>query len=91
MDEKTRKELEKYEAETVVTKDGLTIADLKKVFNTVCNDDDWKAPWSAFVPHNLVSVVIEAAKFFHADVPEIGGIQAITGKVLVSGHGYQAW
>jgi hypothetical protein len=68
----------------------VMIADLRRTFDAVCNTADWKAPFAAFVPHQIVPLVIEAVKYFHADVPSIGGIQPLTGKILVEGRGYQA-
>lgn len=88
VEEERRKE---FEARTVVTEQGETIADLRKVFEAVCDAKDWKAPWAAAVPSRLVGIVIRAVQFFHADTPTTEGIQLITGKVLMSGKGYQAY
>lgn len=68
----------------------FTIADLRETFDAVCDKTDWKAPWAAKVPHQLVTLVIEAVKFFHADVATCDGIEPITGRVIMSGRGYQA-
>jgi len=92
--EAERKATEKFEAETVAARiDGhnYSIADLRKVFDAVCNPEDWKAPWAAFVPHQIVPVVMASVEFFHADRPTVGGIQPLTGKVSMMGKGYQAY
>lgn len=79
-----------YETYTIVTEQGETIADLRKAFDAVCDNTDWKAPWAAYVPHQLVGITMRAVEFFHADRPRIVGIQPITGRVLIEGKGYQA-
>ena len=86
-EEKARAE---YEANTVVTEEGETIATLRKVFDRVCNPTDWKEPWGAKVPHELVGVVMRAVEFFHADRPELVGIEELTGRVIMTGRGYMA-
>lgn len=83
-----------YEATTVAAKVAgldLTIADLRKVTDAVFDPENWRLPWSAYVPHDLVAVVLAAVEFFHADRAEVVGVQELTGKVLLVGHGYQAW
>jgi len=77
-----------YEQTTVVTEQGETIADLRKAFDAVCEAQDWKAPWAAFVPHQMVGIACRAVEFFHADKPELGGIEPLTGRVYMSGRGY---
>lgn len=69
----------------------VTIAELRRAFDKVCNPHNWKAPWAAAVPHQLVSLVVEAVKFFHADAPTLAGIERLTGRVLMEGKGYQAY
>lgn len=87
---------QEFESETVAaTIDGqaYTIADLRQLFDSVADPKQWKAPWAAYVPAALVPATIEAVKFFHADIPEIVGIEAAPGegRVLLRGKGYQAW
>ena len=67
-----------------------TIAELRKVSDAVFNPHNWKAPWAASVPHQLVGAVLAATEFFHADKATVHGIEQITGKVIMSGNGYQA-
>lgn len=91
--EREEQEREAYEARTVAARingQDVTIATLRQVSDAVFEPSNWKAPFAVYVHHDLVPFVIGAAKFFHADVPEIGGIQPLTGRVLVTGHGYQA-
>ena len=78
-----------YEKTTIVTAEGESITDLRKIFDAVCNQEDWKFPWAAAVPSQVVGAVLRAVEFFHADRPEIVGVAAITGKVLLQGRGYQ--
>lgn len=83
-----------YEARTVgarVNERDVTIAELRQVFEAVQSKLGWKKPWAASVPYQAVSLVIEATKFFHGDIPTVDGIEPITGNVLMSGKGYQAW
>ena len=90
MIEQERREHAEYEAKTVVTEQGETIATLRKVFDQVCNAKEWKAPWAAKVPHQIVGVVCRAVEFFHGDRAEIVGIEPITGRVMMTGRGYMA-
>ena len=83
-----RKAREEFEA--AAEYGGFKIADLRKVFDKVCNALDWKAPWAASVPHQLVGMVLAAAEFFHADKAQLHGIEPITGRVRMSGRGYRA-
>lgn len=88
--EETRKLQAEYEARE--TYRGFTIADLRKVSEAVFDKEDWKNPWSAAVHHSMVGAVLAAADFFHADeAVKLLGIEDFTGRVLMSGRGYQAW
>lgn len=78
-----------YEARTVVTQEGETIAQLREVFDAVANPANWKDAFAVYVHHSLVGRVIRATQFFHGDTPVVVGIQALTGRVLVEGRGYQ--
>ena len=88
--EKENRDREEWEARTVVTTQGETIATLRKISDRVFDSNNWKAEWAAFVPHEMVGAVSRAVEYFHADRPEIVGIQELTGKVLMRGHGYMA-
>jgi len=68
-----------------------TADEARALFNKVCNTKHWKLPWSAAVHHSLVDPIMKAVEYFHADVPEVLGIQPLTGLVVLEGHGYQAW
>lgn len=79
-----------FEAKTVVTREGETIEVLRMAFDAVCNEQDWKQPWTATVEAKYVGLVIRAAQFFCADTPDVVGIEPITGHVRMVGHGYMA-
>ncbi len=68
---------------------GFTIAELRKVSDAVFSKDHWKNEWAASVPHQVVGAVRAAVEFFHADTAILHGVEPITGKVLMSGRGYQ--
>ena len=70
---------------------GYTVAELRKVSDKIFNSENWKNSWAASVPHNLVNIIIVSVEFFHADEVQIHGIEPITGNVLLSGNGYQAY
>lgn len=74
---------------TVVTKENETVAELRAAFDAVCNSINWKAPWAATVPAAVVGRVMRAVEFYHADRPVIIGIEALTGRVIMQGRGYQ--
>ncbi len=67
--EDIRKQQEDYEAATVVTKEGQTIADLRQIADAVFDQNHWKNPWAAYVPHDLVGPVMRAVEFFHGTRP----------------------
>lgn len=77
-------------SDKVVTEEGETHGQLSEAFDKVCNSDHWKEPWAAKVHHTYVGRVMRAVEFFHADKPEIVGIDSITGLVRMRGNGYQA-
>jgi len=78
-----------FEAETIVTEEGETIADLRQALDLVCDPLNWKKPWSAAVHHSLVGRVSRAVEFFHADRPTVDGTERLTGRVVMPGRGYQ--
>jgi len=85
---------EQFEAETIGARvDGhdYTIAELRKISDRVFDATNWKAPWTAYVPYQLVPVVTAAVEFFHADTPRVVGMEPApsTGRVLMAGRGYQ--
>jgi len=84
-------EAQAYEARTVACKIGgreYTIADLRAVFDQMCDRGDWKAPCAAAVPQDIVGVCRAALEFFHGCRAYVGGIEPLTGKVLVGSNGY---
>lgn len=68
-----------------------TADEASELFELVCDKEDWKRPWVAAVHHSLVAAVMRAVEYYHADRPDMLGIQQGTGFVILSGHGYQAW
>jgi len=70
---------------------GYTYEELRKVSDLVMDPQDWKKPMVVKADHRMVDVIIAAFEFFHADTPEIGGIEHITGRVVLYSHGYQAY
>ena len=68
---------------------GFPVAELRRVMEGVQSPAGWKLPWAASVPHRLVGRVMAAVEYFHADRAEVVGAEALTGKVLMRGNGYQ--
>ena len=91
-EEKDRK---KFEAEKTAFKlhDGreVTIAEARKIMEKMWDEEDWRNPCAAFVPHQLVEAACKSIEFYHGAKAEIGGIQPLTGKVLVESPGYACW
>ncbi len=95
MQEQERTETAEFEAKTVAFQlhDGqtLTIAEARKLFDAVADPQDWRNPCAAFVPAPAVEAVCKAIEFYHGAKATLGGIQQITGKVLVQSAGYACW
>lgn len=70
---------------------GHKISDLRKVMDRIQNKEDWKLEWAAFVPYQIIPIIMIAVEFFHADKVTIHGSRSLDGKILVSGNGYQAY
>jgi len=68
---------------------GHRIADLRRVLNAIQDVDDWKGPWAAAVPWQLVSMVQAAVEYCHASPAHVIGAERVTGRVLMRGPGYQ--
>ncbi len=62
-----------YEERTIgaVLSDGrkVTIAELRKAFESVCDKANWKNKWTAKVPKGMSELVGEAVTFFHGARP----------------------
>ena len=89
--EKEKLERERWEKETIGAKTNVgsyTIWEMRKCFDNVCDDTNWKNPISCAVHHSLVDLTTESIKFFQGCSPEIVGIQPITGYVLIKSDGY---
>lgn len=78
-----------YEATTVVTEQGETIAFLRTIFDAVCNTTDWKRPIAVTCQHSLVGTICRAIEFFQGDHAQVSGPQELTGYLLVTSRGYQ--
>jgi hypothetical protein len=78
------------EAERTPVYNGHTERELRAAFDAVCDPTNWKRPWSAKVHHSAVGLVLSAVEFYHADTPNILGIEPLTGLVVMEGRGYQA-
>lgn len=91
MIKKEADEHREYELKTVVTEQGETIADLRQAFELVTDKKDSSSAWCCAVHHSVVAKVLRAIEFFHADIPEILGVQEITGYVVMRGNGYSAY
>jgi len=74
--------------ETVVTEEGETIADLRKVVHQIFSTADWRNPWAAYVMPQAVNAVKRAVAFFHGNCPEVVGVERNRGRVLMKGRGY---
>ncbi len=81
-------ELREYEAKTVVTSQGETIAMLRKAFDSVCDKKHWKNPFYAVVSKDEIGIVCRAVEFYHADKPTV--VEYTENTVIVVGKGYQA-
>lgn len=66
------------------------IAEQARPIQGIINPEHWKKEWAAYVPQQLVKIVMVAVEFFHADTVEIHGSRLLDGFVLLSGKGYQA-
>ncbi len=69
----------------------VTVAELRRVFDRVCDPINWKASWAAWVPCQMVSRVTAAVEWFHADRPRVVGVEPppSEGRVLMEGRGYR--
>ena len=87
-------EQKKFEAETVAFEmhDGrpVTMEMARKISEKVFDADDWKNPCAVFVPHYLVEATMKTLEFYHGAPATTGGIQELTGYVLVESSGYAA-
>jgi len=84
--EETREE---WEARTVVTENGETIAELRKAFDAFADPNDWKACSAALVKTKALGLVFRAVEFFHGARPVVvGRVDPETGTALVYSDGY---
>ena len=66
------------------------IEDLKKVFDKICNPDDWKDEINALIPAELYEIAAEAVEFYTTtSLKVIGGPELLTGRILVHAIGYR--
>lgn len=70
------------------TYEGFEIDTLEKVFNRVCDEDDWRAPISAVCKGECVSVTVAAIRFYTATNPKVN-LNVETMDYLVTSEGYR--
>jgi hypothetical protein len=69
------------------------IADLRRVFDRLCDPGDWKAPILAKIPHETFSIAKAAVAFFTGSELKVEALLtgcADGGKLRVSADGYRA-
>lgn len=67
---------------------GYTVADLRTVFDRLCDPTDWKAPITARVAGEAVLVTVAAIEFFTATSPRVAlDTQRMT--YVISSEGYR--
>ena len=64
------------------------IDDLRKVFDRVCDSDDWRAPVAVCVSGEAVLPVVAAIEFMTATIPSIS-LNVERMKYLVESEGYR--
>jgi hypothetical protein len=79
-------ELEAMDAKAIYK--GYTVADLRVVFDRVCNATDWKAPISAVCTGEGVMITIAAIEFYTATTPRVSGPTQHM-KYVVESEGYR--
>jgi len=67
---------------------GYTVADLKHVFDQLCDPKDWKAPITAVVTGEAVLVSVAAIEFYTATIPTVSG-PTQNMKYVIESEGYR--
>lgn len=68
---------------------GFTTDQLKAAFDKVSDPEDWKAEIFASAPGELVTLVVEAIRFYTATEPKVT-LNIRTMEYIISSEGYRA-
>jgi len=69
---------------------GYKVADIRRVFDSLADPEDWRAPISRWIPHDIVGIAQVAVEYFTCtELKVVAGPQALTGYVLVQADGYR--
>jgi hypothetical protein len=75
--------------EATQTYKGYTVADLRTVFDAVCDPHNWKGPLTAVCTGEMVMATVAAIEFFTATVPTVH-LNTATMQYVIESIGYQA-
>lgn len=67
---------------------GYTIRALRRMFDTLCDPDDWKAPIAAWVSGEAVLEAVAAIEFFTATHPRVA-LNTTIMQYMIESEGYQ--
>ena len=67
---------------------GFKIADLRKKFDKTVDADNWKAPWSKWIPNKDINILKAAIEYFHGSKLNIEMNDPVLHLTLVWGEGY---
>lgn len=67
---------------------GYTVADLRVVFDQVCDPQDWKGPIAVSMPGEAVLQTVAAIEFFTATTARVT-LNTATMRYLVESEGYR--
>ena len=79
---------EMAEIDAKTTYKGYTVADLRTVFDAVCDPHDWKGPIAAVCPGELVLMTVAAIDFMTATIPQVT-LNTTTMQYLITSEGYR--
>jgi hypothetical protein len=80
-------EIAEYEA--IQRYKGFMVADLRKVFDALCDPQDWQGPITATMPGEAVLAATTAIEFFTGTVPRVV-LNMKTRHYVVESEGYRA-
>jgi hypothetical protein len=70
------------------TYNGYKVEDLRAVFDTVCNPNDWKEPIAVTCPGESVMPIVAAIEFYTATIPQVNlNIQKM--RYTITSEGYR--
>jgi hypothetical protein len=79
-------ELAAMDAQT--TYKGYSVADLRTVFDAVCDPNDWKGPITAVCTGEMVMATVAAIEFYTATQPTVQ-LDTATMRYLIESEGYR--